>query len=118
MPATLRSVTGTSRRGSWLAFAVARVKPMNTANLQLEGVYVALAALTEALRSKGLLSQEEIHQALTDAQNRIAADPSRPNELSPAHVDAICFPLRFLTLANSHAAEGRQFSFMKLAAEV
>jgi hypothetical protein len=91
---------------------------MNTANLQLEGVYVALAALTEALRSKGLLSQEEIHQALTDAQNRIAADPTRPNELSPAHVDAICFPLRFLTLANSHAAAGRQFSFMKLAAEV
>ena len=91
---------------------------MNTANLQLEGVYVAIAALMEALRSKGLLSQKEIHQALVDAQARIAADPARPNELSPAHVDAICFPLRFLTLANNHAAEGRQFSFMQLAAEV
>jgi hypothetical protein len=91
---------------------------MNTANLQLEGVYVAIAALMEALRSKGLLSHKEIHQALVDAEARIAADPARPNELSPAHVDAICFPLRFLTLANNHAAEGRQFSFMQLAAEV
>jgi hypothetical protein len=91
---------------------------MNTANLQLEGVYVAIAALAEALRSKGLLSRDEIDRALSAAEARMAADPGRPNELSAAHVDAICFPLRFLKLANSHAAEGEQFSFMQLAAEV
>jgi hypothetical protein len=91
---------------------------MNTANLQLEGVYVAVAALMEALRSKGLLSEQEIEQALSAAESRIAADPGRPNELSGAHLDAIRFPLRFLKLANGHAAKGDQFSFMRLAAEV
>lgn len=91
---------------------------MNTANLQLEGLYAAIAALTAALRSKGLLSQDEIHQALTEAESRIAADSGRPNELSPAHVDAICFPLRFLMLANNSEAAGQRLSFTQIAAEV
>ena len=32
---------------------------MNTANLQLEGVYAILAALRGAVRDKGVLSSEE-----------------------------------------------------------
>src|SRR5690606_15937290 len=33
---------------------------MNTANLQLEGLYAALAALMNAIRDKGVLSADEI----------------------------------------------------------
>jgi hypothetical protein len=91
---------------------------MNTANLQLEGVYAALVALTRALRAKNLLTEAEIDTALAEAESSIASDGSRPTELHPAHVDAICFPLRFLRLANARADTGEPVSFMKLAAEV
>lgn len=91
---------------------------MNTANLQLEGVYAALAALMTALRQKNLLSEAEIEEALAAAEKGIASDPGRPSELSGANVDAICFPLRFLRLANRNAAAGQSMSFVQLAAEV
>ena len=33
---------------------------MNTANLQLEGPYVAVASMINAIRDKGLLTEQEI----------------------------------------------------------
>jgi hypothetical protein len=91
---------------------------MNTANLQLEGVYAAIAALMTALRTKNLLTEAEIEEALAGAEKQISPDPRRPSELSPANLDAICFPLRLLRLANSRSARGEELSFIQLAAEV
>lgn len=91
---------------------------MNTANLQLEGLYLALGSVLSLLREKGLLSEQEIDSALASAEVKASFDPDRPQELSAAHVDAICFPLRLLRLANKAHAEGRQLSFTELAVRV
>jgi hypothetical protein len=91
---------------------------MNTANLQLEGVYLAIAATLSLLREKGLVSEEEIDTALAGAEVKATFDPDRPAELSAAHVDAICFPLRLLRLANHAHAQGRQPAFTELATRV
>jgi hypothetical protein len=91
---------------------------MNTANLQLEGLYAAVAALTSALREKGLLSEGEIEEALKRAEQQIGSDPRRTTALSNAHLDAIRFPLRFLRHANETSAQGHAFSFAELATKV
>lgn len=91
---------------------------MNTANLQLEGVYAAMAALMGALRAKNLLSEAEIDQALAEAERHLASAGERPREISGANVDAICFPTRLLRLANARSARGEPWSFAGLAAEV
>src|SRR3546814_15332549 len=91
---------------------------MNTANLQLEGVYAAMAALVSLLREKGLLNADEIETALRAAEEAVEADPRRPTELSAEHVDAIRFPLRILRLANRPAQGGPELSFDELATRV
>jgi hypothetical protein len=73
---------------------------MNTANLQLEGVCVALSSVLGALRRKGLLTKEEIDAALASAEDAIRDDSERPETLSGANVEAICFPIRYLRAAN------------------
>ena len=52
---------------------------MNPANLQLEGLYAAVAALMHALRDKGALSALEIDIALGAAEQKIATDPAQQN---------------------------------------
>jgi hypothetical protein len=91
---------------------------MNTANLQLEGLYVAVAALTSALREKGLLSADEIDQALGAADKKIRSDPRRTTGLSNANLDAVRFPLRFLRMANEASAQGANYSFAELATQI
>lgn len=91
---------------------------MNTANLQLEGVYAVLAALVGALRDKGLLQAGEIDGLLADVELSLASDPARPVELRGANVDAICFPARFLRLALRESSLGQPFSFSQLASRV
>lgn len=91
---------------------------MNTANLQLEGVYAILAALFSALRDKNHLSSDEIDQLLASVEKTLATDPNRPSEMRDANVDAICFPARFLRLALQASAEGEQLSFMQIASRV
>lgn len=86
---------------------------MNTANLQLEGVYAALAALTDALRSKGLLTANEIDDALRRAEE--AGRGADSGRLSPANADAVAFPLRYLRMANQASMEGRQLPFGEIA---
>ena len=54
---------------------------MNTANLQLEGVYAVLAALFGALRDKGVCSDQEIDQLLEGVEKALASDTQRPTEL-------------------------------------
>jgi hypothetical protein len=72
---------------------------MNTANLQLEGIYVILAALLGAMCEKGLFQREEIDALLAKAEHALAEDPNRPTGMRDANVDAICFPPRFLRQA-------------------
>lgn len=91
---------------------------MNTANLQLEGVYAVLAAMLAAFRDKGVLNGEELDRLLADVETTLVSDARRPVELRDANVEAICFPARFLRHALKASAEGRAFSFAQLASEV
>ena len=88
---------------------------MNTANLQLEGLYVALAALVEAIRQKGLLDSEEIEAALLKAEE-IA--PRRSEPMPEANIAAIRFPARLLRVANRAAAQGERLSFEELTRRI
>lgn len=87
---------------------------MNTANLQLEGLYLAVAAINNSLVEKGVLSREEVALALRRAE-QTAVDDYRADELSPANRDAVAFAPRFLALANNTAGDGFTPPFSELA---
>lgn len=87
---------------------------MNTANLQLEGLYLAIAAINEALVEKNLLTRDQVGMALRRAE-QIALGDYRSEELSGAQQDAIAFAPRLLNLANSQAGEGQNLNFSELA---
>ena len=91
---------------------------MNTANLQLEGLYVAVSALMNALQQKDLLTEQEIEASLGEAEEMLRSDPHRSAEMSASHVDAILFPLRYLRLANRTWTDGEFRGFGELAARV
>ncbi|SFV28010.1 hypothetical protein SAMN05216456_0414 [Devosia crocina] len=73
---------------------------MNTANLQLEGLLMAMAELNRLLVRKGLVSQDEIDKALARSEQTVLGDDRVVEDLSPANRDAIAFPARLLRLAN------------------
>lgn len=87
---------------------------MNTANLQLEGLYLAIAAITNALVEKNLLSRDEVGKALQRAEQTALGD-YRTEELTGAQQDAVAFAPRLLILANAKAAEGQALNFSELA---
>ena len=82
---------------------------MNTANLQLEGLLLALASLLQTFERKGLLTREEIDAMLGEAEARARSEPQRPSELSAANVDAVCFPIRFLKAGGHPAGAAPRF---------
>jgi hypothetical protein len=84
---------------------------MNTANLQLEGVYIVLSELIEALIAKGVFQKPELIAILSEVERRIGADSSRPAEIRGANVEAAQFPARFLKSALGAASEGGKPSF-------
>lgn len=86
---------------------------MNTANLQMEGVLLALAALCDTLRSKGVLDDEDI-VALLDRADQGAS--GREPRLSEANIEAVRFPIRFLRCALGK--DGRALDYDAIAAEV
>ena len=88
---------------------------MNTANLQLEGLYLVVAALNNALVKKGLLSRDEIDLALRRAEETAIGDDRVAEDLRPASRDAIAFPARLLALANRTASEDEISTFSELA---
>lgn len=88
---------------------------MNTANLQMEGLLMALAGINRALVAKGLLSTEEINRALSVSEQTALGDDRVAEDLSPANRDAIVFPIRLLMLANHMADEGGVPTFSELA---
>jgi hypothetical protein len=74
---------------------------MNPANLQIEGLLMAVASLNRLLVEKGLLSTDEIDMALKKAEAHITGDDRFAEDLPLASRDAMCFPIRLLQLANS-----------------
>ena len=87
---------------------------MNTANLQLEGLYLAIAAINNALVGKGLLSRADIDRALRSAEETALSDYAM-EERTPAHRDAVAFPARLLAMANQGASAGATQPFSELA---
>lgn len=81
---------------------------MNTANLQLEGLLLALSALCMTLKQKGILSDTEIVDALRAAE---AAAKARgdTSDLRNANIDAIHFPIRFLRRAVESGPDALDF---------
>ncbi|QTL02127.1 hypothetical protein J5J86_15110 [Aquabacter sp. L1I39] len=76
---------------------------MNTANLQLEGLLLAISRLLETARRKGLLTQQEIETALQEA-DLAARQETQARNLSPAQAEGVRFPIRFLLAATNLAA--------------
>jgi len=91
---------------------------MNQANLQLEGLMMAIAALNRMLVEKGLATAQDVDTALRRAEARITSDDRfQDQDIALANRDAMCFPIRLLRLANGDedcAAVG----FSELAREV
>lgn len=78
---------------------------MNPANLQLEGLIMACAALNRLLVEKGLLTPQEVEMALKRAESRITSgDRFQDEDIRLANRDAMCFPIRMLLLANGDEA--------------
>jgi hypothetical protein len=48
---------------------------MNSANLQLEGLLLALYALLDSVKQKGLVTEQEIDEALATAEANVLVDP-------------------------------------------
>lgn len=88
---------------------------MNTANLQLEGLYLSIAAINNALVSKDLLSREDVNRALRTAEQIALGDDRNIEDLSPANREAVAFSPRLLALANNMASDSETPSFSELA---
>ena len=89
---------------------------MNTANLQLEGLLMAMAEINRLLVAKGLLTSSEIEEALRRAEAGLGGE--RFDELSPANRDAIAFPIRILHLASQVSTGDVAPDFSALAKKV
>lgn len=87
---------------------------MNTANLQLEGLIMAVASINHVLVRKGVLTTEEIDGALVKAQANMV-DRSRAAELTNAGRDAVNFPIRMLQVTNQCAPEADVPTFADVA---
>jgi hypothetical protein len=88
---------------------------MNTANLQLEGLLMAVASLNRTLVGKGILSVEELDTCLAQSEQVALGDDRVAEDLSPANRDAIAFPARLLRLANAMSEGDSVPSFTELA---
>ena len=86
---------------------------MNTANLQLEGLMLAVAALFGEMKRKGSLDDGQIGQALDRAEQGASR---RTTDLPAANAEAILFPIRFLRQALSRA-EG-ELDYQSIVAEI
>lgn len=87
---------------------------MNVANLQLEGLLMAVASINHVLVQKGPVSKEELNGALLKALSSETSQ-DRAEEMSSSNRDAVNFPIRFLQLANQCQPEADLPSFSTLA---
>ncbi|TPK72320.1 hypothetical protein FJ527_25060 [Mesorhizobium sp. B2-4-18] len=91
---------------------------MNVANLQLEGLLMAIAAINNALVHNGVLSIDAIDDALRKAEASVTGEERVYEDMSPANRDAIRFPLRLLQLANLSQDETGVPPFSELVRQV
>lgn len=91
---------------------------MNVANLQLEGLIMAVASINKVLVSKGLLSADEIDGALRKTEASLTGEERAYEDLTPSYRDAVCFPIRLLQLANAMEADGELPAFSALTRRV
>ena len=87
---------------------------MNTANLQLEGLLMAIAGINQALVANGALKTEEVEKALATAEQIALGEDRVADDLSSANREAVVFPIRALRVANS-APSDAAMSFAELA---
>lgn len=90
---------------------------MNTANPQLEGLYLAVAAMNRLLVEKQLLTHEEIRETFLETERAVLGSP-QSESLSESHRKAVAFPIRLLLTANDAAEKGAEVSFEDLARHV
>lgn len=88
---------------------------MNVANLQLEGLLMAVASINNVLVHKGLVSIDDINEALRQAEASVTGDERSNDAMSASNRDAICFPIRLLQLANNAQGETDIPPFSELA---
>lgn len=88
---------------------------MNVANLQLQGLYLVVAAMNNALVAKGVLTREEVAAALNLAEQTALGDDRLVEDMNPASRDAVAFPARLLALANNSASDDQIPQFSELA---
>ena len=88
---------------------------MNTANLQLEGLYTAVQSVLCALRDKDLLTADEIDRALAEAEAVAGGAPRRPTALSGPNREAVLCPIRYLRVANRLCDAGSLPTFSEVA---
>ena len=87
---------------------------MKVANLQLQGLLMALASINNSLVHKGLLTVDEIDLACRKAEASLTGEERLFEDMSPANRDAVCFPIRFLQAANNAQGETDIPSFSEL----
>jgi hypothetical protein len=87
---------------------------MNTANLQLEGLLLAIASINNLLVRKGVMTVAELEIVLARADATAVGDERFAEDLTPANRDAIRFPIRFLRAANNSASETEISTFSEL----
>lgn len=90
---------------------------MNTANLGLEGLYLAVSSVNALLVEKGMLTHAEVHEALMRAEASATAGGEH-DDLSGSNRKAICFPIRFLMLANEKTENNQPVRFRGVAEDV
>lgn len=90
---------------------------MNAANLQIEGLCMAQAALNRLLIAKGVVTAEEVEAALHFAEAALTGGDRSQERLSPANRDAVVFPLRLLRIA-ARQAMNEPLDFADLAEQV
>ena len=88
---------------------------MNTANLQLQGLYAVLAELLSTLRSRGILDEGETEAMLRRAEHTAGDDAERRADLSLAEFEAVLFPIRLLMEANRAHDRDERLGFGALA---
>jgi hypothetical protein len=91
---------------------------MNVANLQMQGLVVAVASLNQMLVRRGLISIDDVDDALHRAEANLASEERTFEDLPPANRDALLFPIRILRAANRSQGGQEIPPFSELAKSV
>jgi len=81
----------------------------------LSHTYLAFATINNSLVDKGLLTRDEVDQALRLAEQMALGDDRQVEDIPPSGRDAVAFPARLLALANNSASETEILPFSELA---